>query len=257
MRKPPQVALLCAGNLKDSAVTRFRGLAARLGPVKSSSLRLASRFANILRAGHPVSDYGAFRDCPVLLIAAPDARAVEAIRDLSDAGLDWSGKSVVLCSAALESEELNALAARGASTASLCEAAGFEGRLFLAEGDRAAVKQVRPLVAGHGSKLLALSPGHKKFYLSAAACNGPLFLSLLWCSAECLKLAGLGTADAAGMLQIQTERTIRSFLKGNRKPGPPPGDLERQIAALRARHPQLGEFFQQNAKLAAWFSEHV
>src|ERR1700730_10677150 len=105
MKKPPPVALLCAGNLTDSASTRFRGLAASLGPVKSSSLRLASRFANILRAGHAVADYETFRECPILLVAVPDAAAADTIRDLSCADLDWTRASVVLCSTALESGE--------------------------------------------------------------------------------------------------------------------------------------------------------
>jgi len=256
MKKPPPVALLCAGNLTDSAITRFRGLPARLGPVKSSSLRLASRFANILRAGYPVVDYETFRECPLLLVAVPDALAAQTIHDLSGAGLDWARQCVILCSLALESEALSPLAELGARTATLCEAAAFDGRLFVAEGDRHAIKQVRPLVEGRSgagvSRVVSLPGGHKKFYLAALACTGPLFTSLLSRAGECLKLAGVTATDADGMLQTQVERTTRSFLKSGRKLSQEPPDWESQLAALQSRNPELAEFFRQSAKLAGW-----
>lgn len=251
MKTPPPVALLCAGNLTDSSITRFRGLAARLGPVKSSSLRLASRFANILRAGHPVDDYEAFRECRLILVAVPDALALGTLENLAAAALDWKRVSIVICSAALESDKLKTLSGFGAHTASLCEATGFDGRLFLAEGDPAAIKLVRPLIEGRESKVLALPADHKKFYLAALACSGPLLTPLLFCAAECLKLAGIGPADAAGLLQNQIERTTRAFLKGSRKGTPSPVDLEQQIAALRSRDPELGEFLKQSVNLTA------
>jgi predicted short-subunit dehydrogenase-like oxidoreductase (DUF2520 family) len=261
MKKPPPVALVCAGNLTDSALTRFRGLAARLGPVKSTSLRLASRFANILRAGHAVADYDLFRECPLLLVAVPDEVAATTIRELSHAGLDWTHESVVLCSTVLESEELSPLAELGAGTASICEATAFDGRLFVAEGDREAIKQVRPLVEGPSrtgaARVLSLPRGHKAFYLAALACTGPLFTSLLSCAGECLKLAGVAASDADSMLQTQAEKTTRSFLKGGRKLSPESADLDRQIEALRSRNPELAEFFQQSAKLTRWVSKQA
>lgn len=254
MKKPPPVALLCAGNLTDSAITRFRGLAPRLGPVKSSSLRLASRFANILRAGRPVADYEAFGECRLVLVAVPDGAAAGTIRELARAELDWRGVSVVLCSTGKGSEELQPLAALGARTGSLCEAAAFEGRLFVAEGDRDTIKLVKPVVEGPGrggaARVLSLERGNKKLYLAALACTGPLFSSLLDCAGECLKLAGVAASDADEILQIQAEKTARSFLKSGRKSSQEPADVDAQIAALRSRDPELAEFFAQSSRLA-------
>jgi hypothetical protein len=99
-------------------------------------------------------------------------------------------------------------------------------------------------------RLISLPAGHKTFYLAALACTGPLFASLLNCAGECLKLAGITASDAESMLLTQAERATRSFLKGGRKLSQEPPDLDRQIAALRSRNPQLAEFFEQNAKLA-------
>ena len=261
MKKPPPVALLCAGNLTDSAITRFRGLGVRLGPVKSSSLRLASRFANILRAGYPVAGYDTFRECPLLLVAVPDALVSSAVRDVLRADLDWTRVSVILCSASLESEELDPLAELGARTASICEAPASDGMLFVAEGDAEAIKRVRPLVQGPSrsgtTRVLSLAPGHKAMYLAALACTGPLIASILNCAGECLKLAGVTAADADAMLQMQTEKTTRAFLKGGRKRSQEPDGLDRQIAALESHDAELAEFFQGSAKLSRWVSKQV
>ena len=54
MRKGQSVGLIGAGKITDSPLERMWALRERLGPVKASSMRVASRIANSLRAGHPV-----------------------------------------------------------------------------------------------------------------------------------------------------------------------------------------------------------
>src|SRR5581483_10308807 len=137
MKKPPQVALLCAGSLGASPISRLPGLTRHLGPVKSTSLRLASRYVNRLRAGFPVDDFAAFQQCDAVLIACPDAAAVEMIEALSTAAVEWRGKCVAVCSDQLESDVLSCLAEAGANTASVGTVAGLDALLI--EGDRAAV----------------------------------------------------------------------------------------------------------------------
>jgi predicted short-subunit dehydrogenase-like oxidoreductase (DUF2520 family) len=255
MKKPQPVALICAGKLTDGALMRFRGLPDRLGPVMSTSLRLASRVVNTLRAGYAASGYEAFETCGVILLSVPDVAAPGFIREIAAAGQywtrkDWSQKFAILCSTLLESDALAPLAALGAQTASICEVAGFDGRLFLAEGDKAAITAVRPLIAGPDVKVVSVPGGHKTFYLAAAGCTGPLLTSLLICADECLSLSGLGVSEASGILQVQAQKTTRSFLSAGRKTYQEPADLARQIAALRARNPAIGEFFEESVRLA-------
>jgi predicted short-subunit dehydrogenase-like oxidoreductase (DUF2520 family) len=247
MKKSRPIALICAGKLTDTALTRFQALPERLGPVMSSSLRVASRVVNTLRAGYPVSDYEAFQDCDAILLSVPDAAAPDFVRELAGAGLSWSGRFAVLCSTLLESDRLGPLAALGAHVASLCTVAGFDDRLFLVEGDRAAAVGLRPLIAGRDVKVVQVAPGHKTFYLAAVACTGPLLTSLLICAGECLKLAGIGASDASGILLAQAQKTTRAFLNAGKKTYQRPPDLERQIAALRERKPEIAEFFEQIA----------
>lgn len=251
MKKLPPVALVCAGNLTDSPIARFRGLSERLGPLKSSSLRLASRFANTLRAGYPVDSYGEFQVCRLLLVSVPDRAVADTVSELSRTGLDWRGKHIILCSARLESEELAPLAELGAQTASISAIPAFDDRLFLAEGDRAAIKLARPLVEAGGSKIVSLPPAHKKFYLAASACTGPLLTLILACAAECLKLAGVAGPDAAAILQAQAEKSTRAFLNGGRKAYQDLSDLPGYASALHDGNPALAEFFQQTVKLSS------
>jgi predicted short-subunit dehydrogenase-like oxidoreductase (DUF2520 family) len=255
MKKPRQVALICAGKLTDGTLMRFRGLPERLGPVISTSLRLASRVVNTLRAGHAAGGYDVVEVCDVVLLSVPDATAPGFVRKLAEAGQDWTRKDwtrkfVILCSTPLESDVLAPLAALGAQTASIGEVAAFDGRLFLAEGDKAAITAVRPLLAGRDVKVVSVPSGHKAFYLAAEVCTGSLLTSLLVCADECLKLSGLGASEASWILQAQAQKTVRAFLRAGRKTLQDPADLAQQIAALRERQPPIGEFFEESVKLA-------
>jgi len=248
MKKPPQVALLCTGSLAASPISRLPGFATYLGPVKSTSLRLASRYVNSLRAGFPVDDFGAIQQSEIVLIACPDAAAVEMIEMLSNAALDWRGKCVAVCSDQLESDALSRLADAGANTASVGTVDGVDA--LLVEGDRTAVVQLRPVLrAGTGTKLLLTPPGRKKFYLAASACTGPMLTALLGRASECLKLSGLSAPEAAELIEMQARRTTRAFLKAGKKGSAQPDHLERHAAALRLQNPDLADFFERAAIL--------
>src|SRR5689334_14150914 len=106
MKKPKSVALIAAGNLADSPVSRLWGLPERLGPVKSVSYRLASRMANSLRAGHAAKDYAEVGDCELILISVPDEMLAATTAELASAGISWAGKAAVIASALLDSSEL-------------------------------------------------------------------------------------------------------------------------------------------------------
>lgn len=70
MKKARSAALSGAGNFTDSFVSKFYGLCDRLGPVKSTSTRLARRIVNYLRAGDPVNDYTGFNSCELTAVRA-------------------------------------------------------------------------------------------------------------------------------------------------------------------------------------------
>src|SRR5437660_9487619 len=98
MSRRQQVGLIAAGKLTDSPLVRMWALRERLGPVKASSMRVASRIANSLRAGHPVGDYEKFEGCGLILISVPDALLPKIVAELSTQPLTWADKTLVLCS---------------------------------------------------------------------------------------------------------------------------------------------------------------
>src|SRR5258707_15052502 len=98
MKKAQSVGLIGAGSLTDSPLTRFWWLSERLGPVKSASFRVASRIANMLRAGHPVKDYAEFESCALVLVCVPEECVAAVIADMLSSEVSWRGKAVVLCS---------------------------------------------------------------------------------------------------------------------------------------------------------------
>src|ERR1700730_14430427 len=106
MKKAQSVGLIGTGNLTDTPLTRFWWLSERLGPVKSASYRVASRIANMLRAGHPVKDYAEFESCALILICVPEDTIAQVVSEMLASGISWHAKAVVLCSAGLDSGEL-------------------------------------------------------------------------------------------------------------------------------------------------------
>src|SRR5947209_9880130 len=119
MNKLQPVALLATGKLMRSFVLTLPRFRDRIGPVKASSLRIASRIANMLQAGFPVADCGGFTDCPAIFICVPDDLLPGIVQELADSPIDWAGKTVVLCDSAHTTVSLDNIAACGAYTASL------------------------------------------------------------------------------------------------------------------------------------------
>ena len=251
MKKRPPVALVSAGKLTDSPITRFWGLPARLGPVKSSSLRLSSRMVNTLRAGHAVDTFAEFEQCGLILLCVPDDAVSNTVSELVDSILSWANKAVVLCSPSLDSQELHRLAALGSAVGSLTPIPGFEEHRYLVEGDRVVVREMRQLIEHRGTRVIAIQPGLKPFYLACLTCAGPLFYSLLLAASECIGPAGLAASDATAIIERQIERTLRSYFRAGRKAYQGPPDLSRQLQALEMIQPALAKYVEQTASFAA------
>ena len=251
MKKRPPVALVSAGKLTDSPITRFWGLPARLGPVKSSSLRLSSRMVNTLRAGHPVDTYSEFARCGVILISVPDDTLAATVSEIVDASLSWANKAVVLCSLSMGSQELQPLEALGAVVGSVTPIPGFEEHKYLVEGDRTVAREMRHLIEHRGTRVIAIEPGLKPFYLACLTCTGPLFHSLLLAATECIRPAGVTAADATAIVERQIERTLRSYFKAGKKAYQAPPELSRQLQVLEMIQPALAQYVEQTAHLAA------
>jgi len=250
MKKAKSVALIGAGKLTDSALSRFYWLSDRLGPVKSSSFRLASRIANQLRAGHPVKDFAEFHSAELILVCVPEPMLPDVVSELAAAPIDFHGKAVVLCSMWLDSSELHQLSALGAAVGSICPIPGFDDLRYLVEGDRPAVLRTRRLVEHRGQRAVAIERFLKPFYLAALICTGSVLFSVLMAADKSLRLAGVPPADSSNILEKQVIRTLRSFVRAGRTTLPASDELSRQVRALAAMDPNLAHYMEQSARLA-------
>jgi predicted short-subunit dehydrogenase-like oxidoreductase (DUF2520 family) len=251
MKKAQSVGLIGTGSLTDSPLTRFWWLSERLGPVKSASYRVASRIANMLRAGHPVKDYAEFESCVLVLVCVPEGNVARVVAEMLSAGISWRGKAVVLCSAWLDSGELRDLSLHGASVGSISPIPGFEDQRYLVEGDPLAIRQAKSLVEYRDRRVVAIERSLKPFYLAAITCTSSLLFALLLATSESLRHARIPPGLAATLLERQITRTLRSFLKGGRRAYPQPREIPRQLRALSQASPELANYFEQSCRLAS------
>lgn len=229
----------------------------RLGPVRSSSYRLASRISNLLGAGFPVENLEAFASCTVILISVPESWLCGMLQELAEAGLEWKSKTVLLCDSTCDSGVLSPLGAAGAATGSLTPVDGPDGRLYVAEGDRKAIAQAKILVGGPGVKVIPMDHGRKSLYLAGVNFATGLALPLLAASVETLRATGVDQNDAVVIAERLFQRTLRAYLKGGRRAWE--GELvvknqqaiRRQVQSLFEVSPHLAGYFYQNAMQAA------
>jgi predicted short-subunit dehydrogenase-like oxidoreductase (DUF2520 family) len=251
MKKAQSVGLIGTGSLTDSPLTRFWWLTERLGPVKSASYRVASRIANMLRAGRPVKDYAEFESCDLILVCVPEETVPQVVSEMASAGISWRGKAVVLCSTWLDGGELHQLSVRGAAVGSICPIPGFEDERYLVEGDPLAIRQLKSLVEYRDRRAVAVERSLKPFFLAALTSTGTLLFALLHVAHQSLHLAQIPPGLSATLLERQLTRTLRSFLKGGRRAYPAARELPRQLRALSGANPELAHYLQESCHLAS------
>ncbi len=231
MKKLSPVALIATSKVMRSFILDLPGFRGRIGPVKAASLRVASRIANTLEAGFPVTDYAAFNPCRIIFVCVPDEMLPKVVQELGDSPLDWAGRSVVLCDSPLASDSLTDLAVCGACTASINLAPGPD-RMMLADGHRAAISNLKPLL-GRAARMIRILPQQKSQYcraLATAALCGPLAAL----AAERFRESGLTPAQAKPIVQALFLGAVGDYLKSGRKVLSNSADPKATAALLKA-----------------------
>lgn len=251
MKRSEALALLIAGNTRIPFLRRLPRLHDRLGPVRSSSLRLASRIANSLNAGTPVQDFQAFDRCAVILISLPETLLAPSLDELAEASIRWRSKTVLLINSRHDSSALAKLAFLGAATASVTPLPGLEDRVFVLDGHRRALNVARTLIEQPGVKTVTMGPGRKSLFEAAVNFSTGLALPLLTATVETLRSCGMSQAHALFVADRLFQQTLRSYAKAGRKGWDGPLPLEDQ-QALRL---QVQALFKLNPLLASYFYE--
>ncbi len=245
--------LVASGSVVESPFARLPALLDRLGPVKSGSLRLASRVSNGLGAGHPVSRYEDLVDSPIVVIVAPDAEVPKLALELAGCGIVWQGKTALLAGSWLTSACLAPLAAQGAETGTLCQAESPAEPRCLVEGTRAAVNEAKRLLVDSGFRILVVEPENKPLVLAALTFAEALIFPLMAAAEECLRAADVPSLEAGGIVQRAVARAARAYGKSRRKAWDGPlarrnsSLMRSQLEAVRRADPRTAAMLSQSA----------
>ncbi|HWZ31388.1 MAG TPA: hypothetical protein VNX18_08650 [Bryobacteraceae bacterium] len=207
MKRRP-AGLVCAGGVSNSFLARWPSVLATLGPVKSSSLRVARRLSNSLRAGQAVEHISALRGCELIWMVVPEDaldRTVSELRCLQDSLL-------VVCDSRRVSDSFDT-----SLRLATLNAADPEERVFAAEGHADVLRRLRSVTAQERRKLIEMRPAAKPVFFAGIHLAAHLILPGYSAAVEGLRAAGFSRADAARVAQALATRAVRSYGKAGKK----------------------------------------
>jgi predicted short-subunit dehydrogenase-like oxidoreductase (DUF2520 family) len=215
MKREWVTGLVGAGGVGRSFIARLPTLLASLGPVKATSLRVARRLANSLRAGRAVAHYDEIKESDLIWIAVPEAALAKVVQDLS-ADVRLESKMVVLCGSNRDSIWPSSLRTCGAYVATL-NAITPDERVLAAEGHPVTLRELHRLAAAEKRKLIEMRPAAKPLYFAGIYLASHLVLPSIAASVEALRAAGFSRSDATEVAEILGARSLRAYGKAGFK----------------------------------------
>jgi len=219
--KRNEAALISAGGLTHSFLTRCPAIIRRLGPIKGTSFRVARRIASSLRAGYAVPDYRALEGCTPVWIAVSDPLLDGVIRDFA-LQAPLAGMVVVLCDSLYDARWAHPLQSAHAQVATLNAVEASSERIFVAEGHPEAIRELRRAMAGEKRKLIELKPGAKPIYLSGVRMASEQLVPWIVSAVDALRTAGLARSDAAHVAEALAMQAVHSLKRTGRNTLRPP-----------------------------------
>jgi hypothetical protein len=196
MRKSKPLGLIATGKVSHELAV-IAGFRDSLGPIQAVSLRVASKMANRLKAGHPVSDARAFEHCRTIFVDA-DLRRIPA-------GMNsFRGKNVIFFGAAPDDSTLRDLRSHSAAVATL-----LPGSNFALEGDLPAVREVKRMLRHSGRKFMEIKRGKRSLFEASLRMAATIFEPFAATVLECLRDAGLTARQARESLECELVRAVK------------------------------------------------
>jgi predicted short-subunit dehydrogenase-like oxidoreductase (DUF2520 family) len=232
MAAKPVVAIVGAGNLGAALASSLGqagyGIEAVIARSRGASLKKAQRLAKQVDA-RVLTDPAGLR-AGLIWFCVPDAEIARAAQSLARK-MEWKGRVALHSSGALTSDELAALRARGAAVASVHPLMTFvrgsqpplAGVPFAIEGDPAALRMARRVIADVGGYAYSIRKRDKAAYHAWGTFASPLFTALLATAEQVAKLAGVKrNAAKRRMIPIllQTLANYAAFDAGDAFSGP-------------------------------------
>jgi len=247
MYKWKPVGLIAAGRMTDSALARHPALTREIEVVAAASLRLASRYANVLKTGRP-GIAGALADCRLVVIHSPALELRGLLELMLRSGLNWRGRAVALLNDELDSGALDVLVRRHACVCATALAPTPENPLMVAEGEQAAIRAVRGWASAAEIRFVELRSGTKQMYAAGLTAAEALITPILDTALRSLRAAGLSTPEARRIVAHIVDSSIRGHHAHGRKTWPNPASPARrdavraQLAALETMDERLALF---------------
>jgi len=247
-------ALVCTGAVNQSFLARLPALLRSIGPVKASSLRVARRIANTLKAGHAVDAYSALDGAGLIWTAVPESALDRITHEIAmEAAL--AGTMIVLCSTCRDSASSRTLLDRGARVATLDAIQADEGTL-VAEGHPEVLRELRRVAAADGRKMIEIQAGSKTRYLAGVHLASNLALPYFAAAVEILRAIGFSRREAARIVETLGTRSLRAYGKAGRKAwnGSTASDLRQSLA--RDLDPPLAQLYRDGIEQALRYFEN-
>jgi predicted short-subunit dehydrogenase-like oxidoreductase (DUF2520 family) len=217
MNKLRPVALLCAGPVSRSPLTRLPILRRNLAWVKSSSFRVASRAVNALGAGAPALEISEMKRAGIWVISVPNSELASSLAELRSAGLEWRNRVLLIFDSEAESDSAAWFQCQGAAVATFAPVDSEESR-YIVEGDSEAVRLLRRLVEDPRSRrVIEIKKGSKAKYLAGALAATQCVLPHIAEAVECFQTAGIGNLEAKAITESLLAGAIRSYFRAGRR----------------------------------------
>lgn len=251
------LGLIASGRMSSSLLLRRPALSRHIGPVAAPDRRLATRYANSLRAGEaaPVED---LHGCGLVLVHASIAGLKRILPLLQEAG-PWRGSHFALISSDLDASSLGELRAAGARVCSVMAAPARGRDLTVIEGDKSAVVLARQWLEEGHMRCFELAPGGRALFQLGLWTARGLLGTLLDAALKSLRASGLGAAEARRLLHDVADASLRAFAARGRKALEDPASYSRSAFVFQGiedaarRRPDLAQFLADVIEASARF----
>jgi len=240
--------------------------------VLTRSRESAARGVQFIGAGHAVGSLAEMREADVWMIATRDDAIVPSCVTLAASGKITPDDIVFHMSGATPSGDLAPAREKGARVASVhpiktftdAEAAvqSFPGTFCAAEGDREALRVLKPAFEKIGAKVFDVAPGAKPVYHAGGvfACN--YLVALIEAALRAHEKAGIPRAASLKALEPMVRETVDAiFEQGPAKALTGPisrGDaatVRRQLDLVRGWDREMGDLYRGLGMLAVALAE--
>ncbi len=217
MKRVHRIGLVTAGKITGLWIEKTVELKRHVGPVYSTSLRLASRAAHtLLRTGFHTTDWEELRRCEAVLFFLPPNSLRSMVSEWVTRGLNLRGLRLVVCDDQLTLADLAELRELGALTAAVGPLPHEHNR-FIGEGDPLALAPVVRLLEADGMKFTRLSAGGKLRVNTAVLQLQAECLPMFARTVDTLRESGLAQDAAITLAEKCFSHALRLYARNGRR----------------------------------------